>query len=227
MAAIETAGVGEYDGNEFGGEKPSSTHTGRMQTSCSQRWSLTCEGSTPGRRPVCCGTVGRRTRTSENDVSRCRTSTGDVQDREDLAVLDRTEQSARLCRRQGDQLHPPKLCLLPHLGHDRESSTRSGSHHESRHRPGDVLVDRQRRMPIPVTVSLGWSFLPAADPTRFHHHVVLEATPGDHDGAETRIVNVHRSTIRPEGTAGQIISISDGNAQDLMCPRVGGSASPR
>jgi len=40
-------------------------------------------------------------------------------------------------------------------------------------------------------------FMAGANTTCFHHHVVVEAVAIDHDGAKTRIGNIHARTIRP------------------------------
>jgi len=123
--------------------------------------------------------------------------TGDVQDRVDFAPVDRAKQPARLRCRHGNQLDPSNLRLLPQLRHDWKLAACSGSHHQSWRRPRDTLVGRQRRVAILVAIRFGWSLLPGANTTRFHHHVMVEAVAIDRDDAKTRVGNVHVRTIRP------------------------------
>ena len=114
-----------------------------------------------------------------------------MQDRVDIAPVDGAKQLARLRSRDGHQLDTSSLRLFPQLGHDRKLAGCSGSHHQSRRRPGDALIDRQRRVAIPASVGLGWSLLPGANKSRLHHDVMVEALAIDYNGAKTRIGNVH------------------------------------
>jgi len=120
-----------------------------------------------------------------------------VQDRVCLVLVDGLEQLARFCSGHGGQHHPSNPGLLPDLGHDRKLPARSCPHDQARRRPGNVLIGRQRRMPILASIRLRWSLLAAAYPARFQHDVVFEAVAIDHDDTKPWILNVHSPTIRP------------------------------
>ena len=131
-----------------------------------------------------------------------RRSAGYVQDGVHVLAIDRAQQPAGLDGRCGDQLDSPGPGLVPHIGHDRQLSACSGSHHQAGARPGDVLAGRQRRVTVPVAMNLRRPLLSGPNPTRLDHHVVLEPFTLHDDGTKTRIDNVHDPNDTPTTGSG-------------------------
>lgn len=100
----------------------------------------------------------------------------------DVRLIEGAKQLTRLGSGEGDQPHAPGLGGFPHFGHDWEPPTCPGPNHQSRRRPGDLLVEREGRVAIPVTVGLGRPLLSASYPLCLHHDVVVEALAANQDG---------------------------------------------
>ncbi len=116
-----------------------------------------------------------------------------MEDGVDLLAPGRAQQLASLGGGQLDHLNPPDLGQVAHLVHHWEAAVGSGTDHQPRSRPGDLLVGGQRGVSEPVPVRLRGALFPTTDPSLFNYYVVVESQPGDDDLTESGVFHIHQA----------------------------------
>jgi len=105
-------------------------------------------------------------------MGRSARSAGDVEDRVHLRWLERREQAACVAGGERKDGNPASRRLRVHLRGDGQAALGARADDEPRAIPGDVLGEREGRVPVPVAETLRGPLVSTPDVSGGDHHVV-------------------------------------------------------
>src|SRR5438094_4106425 len=80
------------------------------------------------------------------------------------------EDGDRVFRRNNNQLDFPKLSVPFHFRHHRQPALCSGAYNQTAATPGNVFLDRDRRVAVGIPIALASLLLPLSNLASVHDH---------------------------------------------------------
>src|ERR1035437_4033118 len=124
-------------------------------------------------------------------------SARDVEDRVDVLRLEPSKEAAGIASRKRFDRNPAPRAFLVDLRRDWQRPIRTRSNDEPLPAPGNVLSDRQRRVPEPIPQRFGWALATPADASAIDHHVARVPLAANLDLSERDQLRLHLGIIPP------------------------------